>query len=135
MRQTLGAIVVVCAAVSGCKAPPSGEQFEALEQKLAAAEARIAQLERSAQSKPDWVLWKRFQAAPDPQRRFVFGYAPPQAVSAYPDRPSCYTAARTLVVPGGQVVAEDPLSVQYPNGVQEFYCLPVGVTAGIAPAR
>ena len=105
-------------------------RMERLEAKAAAADARIAQLEQQGkESAVNWVLWRRFVDSPRPG--VLMGYTPPQALSAYSGRALCMNASRDLVVPGGLTISVDPLHIQYPNGVQEFYCLPAGVVAGI----
>ena len=78
-------------------------------------------------------MWRRFLDVP--RQGVAPGYTPFQAVSAYDTRAECLQGTSQLIAPGGNVVTQDPLAIEYSTGRQEFACLPKGVVAGVQPSR
>lgn len=123
-------LIVVFGILAGC----DKEAVQKLDARLISAEQRITELESRQKSVVNWILWKREQVYSSPNGT-IFGYAPPQTLSAYPTRNECMSAVSRLVEPGGRSISADPVETDYGNKRVTFYCLPPGVQAGIGTGR
>ena len=92
-----------------------------INQHFSELEARVSTLELQAKQHPagNWTLWLVSEA-------LNAGY--PQALSAYPSKDECVTAAASWSFPGGTVVSQDPAIIQLKGYRVRLECLPVGVS-------
>jgi hypothetical protein len=121
-------ILTLAALLAGCDAQlhPNAAQSEELastNQRVGALEVRMSALEQSVQRQQqapqgNWTLWQVTEA-------INAGY--PQALSAYSGKNECLTAAASWSVPGGKVVAQDPIIIQLKGYRIRLECLPAGV--------
>jgi hypothetical protein len=122
-------ILTVAALLTGCdsqlpsKVASQADEFASVNQRMTALESRMSTLEQTIQkqqqSMGNWTMWQVTEA-------INAGY--PQALSAYPSKPECLSAAGSWTFPGGKIVAEDPIIFQLKGYRVRLECLPVGTT-------
>ena len=120
-------VLTLAALLAGCDAQlhpnAQSDELASLKQRVGTLEVNLSALEQSVQKLQkappgNWTLWQVSE-------EFNAGY--PQALSAYPSKNDCLTAAAGWTYPGGKVVAQDPTIIQLKGYRIRLECLPVGV--------
>jgi hypothetical protein len=124
--------LVFAVSLTGCdpqlpsKVSAQADELASLKQRVGTLEVNTSALEQSLQTiqrqqqapPGNWTLWQVTEA-------LNAGY--PQALSAYPSKSDCLTAAAGWTFSGGKVVSQDPTIIQLKDYRVRLECLPVGV--------
>lgn len=117
------AFLVSCDLQPHSNAGGQSNELASIHQRLTVLEGRISAVEQAVQRQQQaggsWTLWQVSDA-------FNSGY--PRALSAYSSKSECLTAAASWSIPGGKVVAQDPIIFQLKGYRVSMECLPVGTT-------
>ena len=120
---TLASLLTGCDPQLPSKVAAQADALASINQRMTVLEGRMSALEqtiqRQQQSVGNWTLWQVTEAINS-------GY--PQAMSAYPSKTECLSAAGSWTFPGGKIVAADPFIFQLKGYRVRLECLPVGTT-------
>jgi hypothetical protein len=116
-------ILTLAALLTGCD-QQGHQRISDLEARMSRLEQSVGALEQSVQTQQqsppgNWTLWQVTEA-------LNAGY--PQAMSAYPSKHECLSAATDWNFPGGKVVGRDPTIFQLKGYRVRLECLPAGTT-------